>query len=159
MTRTGARRANEKTFSLQRAIAKMAGDRGVEERRDQLVAALGRYPRATLRDDSQLAYQFIAGEGDGHDMTAESVAAEMASIQQLYSETEYGRIVQRDLRLVATWAKANYPAVSWSDIWSIVRETFAPACKLEATKRLLQSRRLKESAREAPCDPERVAAA
>lgn len=161
MRRPRARRTRDKAFSLQRAIAETEGADVVEmqARKEQLVEALGRFPNATLRDDSKLAYQFIAAEGDGAAMRAETAAAEMASVQQLYSETKYGQIVQRDMRMVAEWAKANYRAVPWSDIWAIVRETIVPACKLEATKRLLHSRRLTESAREAACDLGAVAAA
>lgn len=159
MGRSKNRRAN-KPFSLKAAIAELEGDTAaVEKRREQLAAAISRFPGAALRDDSRLAYQFIVADGEGANMEAAAVAAEMACVQQLHSETDYGKTVQREMRQVAQWARAHYGAVAWSDIWAIVRETFVPACKLEATKRLLRSRRLKESAREAACGPEAVAAA
>jgi hypothetical protein len=158
MGRGRVRRAKAKEFSLENAIAALEEDvPEIQARREQLVTALKRFPNATLRDDSQLAFQYIAAQGDGAAMSAETVATEMACVQHLYSETEYGTIVQHDMRLVAEWAKTHYQAVPWADIWAIVRETFVPACKVEATIRLLRSRRLKESARAAACGPEAAA--
>ena len=140
MGRRGRRGRDTAPFSIAREL-EAAGDELdralVDVRTAELREALAAYPDAELRDDSRLAYQFVTGDGDGGGLSAEATAAEMATIQFLYSKTEYGRFMQPDLRRIADWAKHNYPAVSWSEVWTIVRDTMVPACKLEAAKRHL----------------------
>ena len=139
MNRRKGRRPNKRAFSLEASLGELEDtDAGVlAARRQQLCEALCAYPDAVLRDDSRLAFQFIAEQEGGGAMAASAVAAEMATVQLLYSKTEYNALMQRDLRAIADWAKATHPAVPWSEVWTIVRETMVPACKLQATKPLM----------------------
>lgn len=89
----------------------------------------------SLRDDSRYAFKYITG-ATRDDETAETVAADMAVVQNLHSNTGYTRKVQDDMRTVARWAKQAYPALAWTDVWSVVRESVPLGSQLEA---LLQS--------------------
>ena len=137
--RAGGRRngsVSGTSFSLATALATVdGGDQAltmeeITQRKLELEHHLQAFG-GTLRDDSRYAFKYITG-ATRDDETAETVAADMAVVQSLHSDTGYTRTVQDDMRTVARWAKQEYPSLSWTDVWSIVRESVPLGSQLEA---------------------------
>ena len=73
---------------------------------------------AQVRDDSRLSYNWARNLINA---PMEEVMEELVFIQWLSSHTNYQTICEDGLRQLANTIHDNYPELSWSKIWALVR--------------------------------------
>lgn len=96
---------------------------------DQLRRRVESISPFSVRPDSKYATKFVDGETTG--VTEEQVAHELACVQYLYASTTYGPRVEGRMREMANDLKSRYQ-ISWTDVWSIVRELGPAIVKIES---------------------------
>lgn len=84
-----------------------------------------------IREDSVLIRRFVDGTCDVTYATADDVANTMHAVDYVYKRTVYGEVVQDTLRHLADGLHAEYPLVSWTQLWETVREHAPLALKLQ----------------------------
>lgn len=71
------------------------------------------------RSDSILTYKYAIGDCEDDDVPS-SIAAELVLVDELYKQTDYGRLLEDVLRGIAHSMKLKYK-LSWTETWEIVR--------------------------------------
>jgi len=76
-----------------------------------------------VRDDSKLAFMWSTYSFPCS--SEEEIVHEMALTQYLYSDPLYSNELETSLRRIADEVKKKYRRLTWSDVWTLVRE-FGP---------------------------------
>ena len=88
---------------------------------------------AVLRDDSRLAFNWATGHVVA-DMS--EIAEEMSVIQFLHDHTNYHSECEKKMKEMAEVAKRSHPALSWKEVWDVVRVYGADIVKYETVSKL-----------------------
>lgn len=104
---------------------------GAARLRRELLAGILMRHGMELRDDSQLACDYILNDGDVH-----MVAHELLCVHFLFCFTNYDALCQHNLKVLAEAIHQQYNdaghTLSWKQTWSLVREYGVPAMKFLA---------------------------
>ena len=79
------------------------------------------------RDDSRLTQLFADGATS---MAADEVARELMATEFLYRYTLYGDVIEDFMRDFADRVRAEWPRLTWTQVWDITRFYAPPALKL-----------------------------
>lgn len=120
-------------FDLTEAVKGLESDKlEVVQAKINLVHMAQRRLGMEPRNDSRLTYNFALGLLD-HDDVPSSIASELFVVEQIFSTTNYSRIIEDVLREIAEYVKKKYQ-IPWTNAWEIVRFYGPTMLKLHCIK-------------------------